>query len=597
MLEELQNFLLRRQLLAMEGKRIQAWLKEIEWGIMQERERLIAFRGHLATLATPPLVLKRSPEAAPRRRTTARDLPRIVERYVRNKRKKLFARLKQGGPKPMPIIDRTRAHDEQPRAWHIPCAREVDAWANLFAAFNRASMIPQLRLRESRLQAAFVVGGGIGDVLKSTSVLASIVDRFSCDIIFMTDQTGASELLENNPYVKRVICTLDQADLADNILNNIPMLDLIVTWRYIVQFYIPPYSRIDNKIIHSFDEKAVAIRSILSKFAHVNIWPRANNTFSCEMARLGLRIHDVSTITSGQSARDSDPYGIPFFPTTKALRIVSAFLSMPYITVHNGFDTNYRVTPRRKTNYASTKNISGAQWQEIVLTLRRADIQIIQLGVVEESEIPGVNYYLNGQTSLSETALLLKHAICHIDTEGGLVHLARAVHGRSVVLFGPTPAEVFGYPQNINLEPPDCKGCWFVTSHWLVECPRHTSGPQCMRGHSAERVVDAVNTIMSEHVTHTANLIRAETEQSQIPHAELIAATRMRLASDSAQKMLLIVDGASYATGMELPAEVLDRIDIMVCPDHPHRSRRWYGSAVPWRPTWRLLSSARYSEF
>ena len=566
MFEELQSFLLRRQLLGMERKQIQALLKEVESELTEERKKLFAFRSHLAVPATPPVVLQRRPEAVPPRKTTLKDWPRILERYVRNKRKRLFAPFKRGGAEPRTITDTTSAHDEQPHGWHVPSAREVDAWVNLFAAFG-ASTTPHLRLRESRLQAAFIVGGGIGDVLKSTSVLASIVDRFSCDITYITNQNGAAELLENNPYVKHVICNLDQYDLADNILKYIPAFDLVITWRYVVQFYVPPKSRIDYAVVRLFNDRAIAVRSTLLKYVHLCIWPSSNHTFSCEMARLGMRIHDVSTITSGQPTNDSNPYGIPFFPTAKALRIVSEFLSKSYITVHNGFDRNNIGARRRKTNYASTKNISVAQWRDIVLKLRRANIQIIQLGVVEENEIPGVSYYLNGQTSLSETALLLKHAICHIDTEGGLVHLARAVHARSVVLFGPTPAEVFGYPQNINLEPPDCKGCWFVTSHWPAECPRHTNGPQCMRGHSTERVAQAVNTIMSEDVMPAAHLISAETGQLKIPYAKLIAATGMLLDSDPARKILLILDVASYATAMELPADVLGKIDIMVCPD------------------------------
>ena len=90
-------------------------------------------------------------------------------------------------------------------------------------------------------------------------------------------------------------------------------------------------------------------------------------------------------------------------------------------------------------------------------------VDVIQLGVVEEERIEGVTHCLNGQTTLDETALPIKHGLCHIDTEGGLVHLAHAVHGRCVVLFGPTPAEFFGYTQNINLEPSGCKACWFTT--------------------------------------------------------------------------------------------------------------------------------------
>ena len=165
---------------------------------------------------------------------------------------------------------------------------------------------------------------------------------------------------------------------------------------------------------------------------------------------------------------------------------MSRLLAKPYVTVHHGFDMKFLPARTRKTDYSSTKNLSMTQWAEIVSLLRSEGIDVIQLGIVEEERIEGVTYCLNGQTTLDETALLIKHGLCHIDTEGGLVHLAHAVHGRCVVLFGPTPAEFFGYPQNINLEPSGCKACWFTTKTWLIECPRHTPGPDCMSGHSPQ---------------------------------------------------------------------------------------------------------------
>jgi ADP-heptose:LPS heptosyltransferase len=169
-----------------------------------------------------------------------------------------------------------------------------------------------------------------------------------------------------------------------------------------------------------------------------------------------------------------------------------------YVTVHHGFDLKHLPARTRETDYASTKNISIEQWQQIVALIRKEGLEVIQLGIVEEEKIAGVTHCLNGQTSFEETGLLIKHSLCHVDTEGGLVHLANAVHGRSVVLFGPTPVEFFGYRQNINLEPAGCKACWFVTQTWLIQCARHTDGPECMRGHSPSSVADAAKTIIAE---------------------------------------------------------------------------------------------------
>jgi SAM-dependent methyltransferase len=164
---------------------------------------------------------------------------------------------------------------------------------------------------------------------------------------------------------------------------------------------------------------------------------------------------------------------------------------------------------------------------------------------------------------------LIKHGLCHIDTEGGLVHLANAVHSRCVVLFGPTPVEFFGYPQNINLEPAGCKACWFVTRNWLIECPRHTSGPECMRGHSAASVAEAAHSIIAQSETFSAKVIEAETRSSLTPLAETVATAQTLLGYDAANRLLLIFDDMPCDICSELSDSLLDRSDVIVCAGKP----------------------------
>jgi SAM-dependent methyltransferase len=139
-----------------------------------------------------------------------------------------------------------------------------------------------------------------------------------------------------------------------------------------------------------------------------------------------------------------------------------------------------------------------ATWQDVVAKLKGAGISVVQVGQREDTLIAGIDYDLRGRTSLAEAAVVLKYAACHLDTEGGLVHLARAVHGRSVVAFGPTPAEFFGYPQNVNLVPASCGDCWWTTTDWIHQCPRRTLGPECMSGHSAATIVEHAMRIISD---------------------------------------------------------------------------------------------------
>ena len=333
-----------------------------------------------------------------------------------------------------------------------------------------------------------------------------------------------------------------------------------------MQYVVPHGSRLSADQVQSIESNSSDLKQ-LDKYLFRWGWPYFNFAFSRDMARLGLSAMNVSAATSGLPHRHLEE--IPFFPTHQSLRVIAGLMTKPYVTVHHGFDLKFLPAKTRETDYKSTKNISLEQWRQIVSLLRKEGVEVIQLGIVEEEKIEGVTHYLNGQTSLDETGLLIKHGLCHIDTEGGLVHLAHAVHARCVVLFGPTPAGFFGYPQNINLEPSGCKACWFVTKTWLIECPRHTSGPECMSGHSATSVADAAKRIIAEAEEPSAQLIAAETRSSPAPLAEIVAMARTQLGSDAGYRVLLILDHLPSDIGSGLSESVLDRADVVICAGKP----------------------------
>ena len=73
---------------------------------------------------------------------------------------------------------------------------------------------------------------------------------------------------------------------------------------------------------------------------------------------------------------------------------------------------------------------------------------------------------LRGQTSLRETAAILASSQLFVGQVGFLMHLARAVDCRSVIVYGgrETP-EQSGYPCNVNLySPVACSPCWRLNS-------------------------------------------------------------------------------------------------------------------------------------
>ncbi len=146
-----------------------------------------------------------------------------------------------------------------------------------------------------------------------------------------------------------------------------------------------------------------------------------------------------------------------------------------WITIHNGFDPNFVVSAKRATK-------CYPHFSEIVMRVKTAqpDIIVVQIGSSTSEKLPSVDLDLVDRTNLREAAALLRDATLHIDNEGGLVHLAACFGTRSVVVFGPTPSDYFGYPHNINVDPVRCGGCWWIDELWMDRCPRGMVQPECV---------------------------------------------------------------------------------------------------------------------
>jgi hypothetical protein len=147
----------------------------------------------------------------------------------------------------------------------------------------------------------------------------------------------------------------------------------------------------------------------------------------------------------------------------------------PYITVHNGYDSNVVVSHERATK-------CYPHFGAVIRHLRqmRGDIAFVQVGVQTSEAIREADLNLIGRTTLPEVAGLINGAVLHLDNEGGLVHLARCVGTVCCVVFGPTSSRYFGYPDNINIEPSFCGGCWWVNETWMNHCPRGFETARCM---------------------------------------------------------------------------------------------------------------------
>jgi hypothetical protein len=158
-----------------------------------------------------------------------------------------------------------------------------------------------------------------------------------------------------------------------------------------------------------------------------------------------------------------------------------------YVTVHNGFDPGFIITTTRATK-------CYPHFGEVVAALKRArpDLTFVQIGAQTSAKLAECDVDLISKTTMPEVAGLLAGAVYHIDNESGLVHLARCLDTPAAVVFGPTPSNYFGYPDNLSIEPPVCGNCWWLTRAWMDSCAKGYAEPRCMTEQKPAVVAEAI---------------------------------------------------------------------------------------------------------
>ncbi len=168
-----------------------------------------------------------------------------------------------------------------------------------------------------------------------------------------------------------------------------------------------------------------------------------------------------------------------------------------YVTVHNGFDTDFVITGPRATK-------CYPHFGSVVAMLKRLapHLKFVQLGTTTSEPIAECDLVLLHQTTLDEASGLIAGAALHLDNEGGMVHLAACLGTRSAVLFGPTPSDYFGYPSNLNFDPPVCGNCWWMKRSWMDVCAKGYDTPLCLTEQDPELVARRVHAALArpEHL-------------------------------------------------------------------------------------------------
>jgi hypothetical protein len=134
--------------------------------------------------------------------------------------------------------------------------------------------------------------------------------------------------------------------------------------------------------------------------------------------------------------------------------------------------------------YLANKEWYPERFQQVVDALN-SKYTFVQIGSSSDQPLKDV-IDLRGKTSLRQTGAILKQSIAFVGLVGGLMHLARAVDCRSVIIYGgrELPSQS-GYSCNKNLAYPiSCAPCW--------ENDTCNHNRECMNRITVDSVIEAI---------------------------------------------------------------------------------------------------------
>ena len=154
-------------------------------------------------------------------------------------------------------------------------------------------------------------------------------------------------------------------------------------------------------------------------------------------------------------------YGVPFtgdnikmYLTDKEVQEAKNFLKTfprEVIVIHT---SGARLTWDSKIQITPNKDWIFEYWTELVNLLIQ-DYDVVQVGGKDEQQIPGVTTYLLGNTSMRQSAALLKECLTYVAIDSFTNHAGPSVGKAGVVLFGRSNPYIAGHVMNKNIWIPD----------------------------------------------------------------------------------------------------------------------------------------------
>ncbi len=319
------------------------------------------------------------------------------------------------------------------------------------------------------------IGAGFGDAIISKKILEALyeVAGANCRIdLYVHDVTYVfvQGLFRNHSCVKNIY-----RDSAYRFSCYYQSYDLSIIPNYILSIKYCDFKDLQRKN-PIFAECILRLKTCLDEAGLSNAHKINNAVLFARAKKLGCNAYTVHSYDGILPIKDTH-VDIPLLKEREKDYKDFSFMEDKtyFITVNYGWGENHH-----EAGYVPCKIWPFEYYVKLIKLIKkeRPMIKIVQVGRGGAPPIPGVDVFLC-DLDIEILKYLLKDSLLHIDSEGGMVHLATQLGTKCLVAFGPTPVHFFGYESNINVLSNTCSNCCFLVDDF-TECLRKMKRPECM---------------------------------------------------------------------------------------------------------------------
>lgn len=360
----------------------------------------------------------------------------------------------------------------------IPCSIKVKRKLGI-----RTPLTTVMEKESNQISYSLKISGGLGDSIMIARMVRDLQEQLGNHAIFDVYFHSPNSIRAFFCHIPgfRNVLNVEAFQATQKFYTFSLSVNQYVTFCHVSQF--DQQNLLHSDRLHDLIRRTAKANKEIEKYIMTH--PSLDGEFSDIATRDGHRryqyLHEMLGI----------PYGGHRLPLDLSPEIIAqhGLQNKCYITIHDGWDTKFKLVAHRPT-----KSMPLATMEAIVRLIKteRPELQIVQLGGETGADINGVDINLKGKLSFKESMSILSGSRLHLDTESGLVHVAISIGVKSVVMFGPTNLQWFGYAENINISPNECGNCWWSTDTWMDSCPAGYDIPPCTSSISASTVANAV---------------------------------------------------------------------------------------------------------